>query len=110
VINTSSICGLRALTLGGAAYCASKAGLNALGNMINLEEAKHGIRCTNLCPGEVDTAILDKRAQPPPPEKRAQMAQASDIAEVAVTVAALPARVFIPSITVTGLTTLELSM
>jgi len=110
IINTSSICGLRALELGGAAYCASKAGLNALGNMINLEEGKHGIRCTNLCPGEVDTPILDRRPTPPSAEKRAQMAQPDDIGEVAVTVAALPARVYIPTICVTGITTLELSM
>jgi NAD(P)-dependent dehydrogenase (short-subunit alcohol dehydrogenase family) len=110
IINVSSICGLRALDIGGAAYCASKAGLNALGNMINLEEAKNGIRCTNLCPGEVDTPILDRRPVPPTAERRKQMAMPDDLGEVALMIATLPPRVFIPTITVTGITTLELSM
>ena len=110
VINISSIAGLRALELSGAAYSASKAGLNMIGAQINLEEGKHGIRCTNICPGEVDTPILDKRAKPPPAEARAQMAQPSDLGEVAVMVASMPPRVFIPTITVTGITTLALSV
>ena len=56
-------------------YVVVQFGMNALGDMINLEEHPHGIRCTNICPGEVATEILDKRAEPPPPERRAIMLQ-----------------------------------
>ena len=86
------------------------AGLNALGDLINLEESANGIRCTNICPGEVDTPILDKRAAPPPPDQRAMMAQPEDLAEVAVMLASLPPRVFIPKVVISGITTLALAM
>ena len=84
--------------------------MSALGNLINHEEGKHGIRCTNICPGEVATEILDKRSEPPSQEARARMAQPEDLGEVAVTVASLPPRVFIPEVVVTGITTLDISM
>merc|ERR1712032_360770 len=48
--NVSSIAGMRASVLAGSSYCASKFGMNALGNSINLEESENGIRCTNICP------------------------------------------------------------
>eukprot|EP00756_Hemistasia_phaeocysticola_P048657 Hpha_TRINITY_DN23067_c0_g1::TRINITY_DN23067_c0_g1_i1::g.109294::m.109294 len=110
IINVTSIAGKRASVLAGSSYVASKYGMNGLGNMINLEEGPNGIRCTNICPGEVATEILDKRPVPPPPEKRRQMAQPEDIGECAVLVASLPQRVFIPELTVTGITTLDLAM
>ena len=110
VINVTSIAGLRALPFAGAAYCASKAGMNSLGDMINLEDGPNGIRCTSICPGEVDTPILDKRPVPPPPERRAQMIRAEDLGEVCVMVASLPPRVTIPKIVITGATTLEHSV
>eukprot|EP00039_Didymoeca_costata_P021728 m.345305 g.345305 ORF g.345305 m.345305 type:complete len:243 (-) comp26076_c0_seq1:45-773(-) len=110
IINITSIAGIRATSLAGGSYCASKFGVNALGNMINLEESDQGIRCTNICPGEVDTEILDKRASPPSPEERAKMVHPDDIAKVAVLVATLPQRCFIPNLTITGKTTLDISM
>ena len=110
IINISSIAAIRNTPLSGASYSASKAGVHALGNMINQEEAQNGIRCTTVSPGEVDTPILDRRAQPPPAEKRAQMAQPEDLGEVCTTIAALPTRVFIPHVVVTGITTLAISM
>ena len=79
IINVSSIAGRRALTLSGAAYCAAKRGVNALGEMINLEEHERGIRCTNICPGEVVTEILDKRDAPPSEAQRARMLQPEDV-------------------------------
>ena len=109
VINVSSIAGRRALPLSGAAYCASKFGMNALGDIINMEEAKHGIRCTNICPGEVETEILNKRPVPPTAEHRARMIKPEDVAEMAVAVAALPQRCFVPLLTITGASTLDLA-
>ena len=84
--------------------------MKQLGDMINLEDAPNGIRCTSICPGEVDTPILDKRPVPPPAEKRALMAQPEDVGEVCVMVASLPPRVIIPKIVLTGLTTVDSSV
>lgn len=43
IINISSISGLRAGTLAGAAYSASKHALNALSKVVGPEEEQHGI-------------------------------------------------------------------
>merc|ERR1712113_410196 len=102
------IAGKRASSLSGAAYSASKFGMCALGDTINLEESKHGIRCTNICPGECETEILEKRLVPPTPEHRARMMKPEDVAEMAVSVAALPQRCFVPQLTITGLSTIDL--
>eukprot|EP01062_Namystynia_karyoxenos_P035791 TRINITY_DN26133_c0_g1_i1.p1 TRINITY_DN26133_c0_g1~~TRINITY_DN26133_c0_g1_i1.p1 ORF type:complete len:308 (+),score=83.02 TRINITY_DN26133_c0_g1_i1:96-926(+) len=110
VINITSIAGKRASVLAGGSYVASKFGMNGLGNVINLEEWENGIRCTNICPGEAATEILDRRPQPPPAERRAMMAQPEDVGEIAVLVATLHPRVFIPELTVTGSTTIDLAM
>ncbi|GHU66130.1 3-ketoacyl-ACP reductase [Clostridia bacterium] len=42
---------------GGPAYCASKAGANALMKAIAFEYARKGIRCNSICPGPVATNI-----------------------------------------------------
>ena len=108
IINVTSIAGLRALPLAGSSYCASKFGMNSLGSMINKEESEHGIRCTNICPGEVVTEILDKRQSPPTTKERERMIMPEDVAEIAIMVAKMPPRVIIPSITVTGRSTIDL--
>lgn len=108
IINVTSIAGLRALPLAGSSYCASKFGMNSLGSMINKEESEHGIRCTNICPGEVVTEILDKRQSPPTAKERERMVMPEDVAEIAIMVAKMPPRVIIPSITVTGRSTIDL--
>eukprot|EP00746_Dinoflagellata_sp_MGD_P147395 gnl/MRDRNA2_/MRDRNA2_79742_c0_seq1.p1 gnl/MRDRNA2_/MRDRNA2_79742_c0~~gnl/MRDRNA2_/MRDRNA2_79742_c0_seq1.p1 ORF type:complete len:258 (+),score=56.51 gnl/MRDRNA2_/MRDRNA2_79742_c0_seq1:85-858(+) len=110
IINVSSIAGRRAFALAGPAYCASKFGMQSIGDMINAEEGQNGIRCTTISPGEVDTEILDKRPVVPSAEQRAKMMQSEDLAEMAVTVAALPQRCFVPNITMTGITTLQASL
>jgi len=110
VINISSIAGRRALPLSGAAYACSKFGMNALGDIINLEESKHGIRCTNICPGEVETEILNKRPVPPTAEHRAKMIKPEDVAEMVLAVAMLPQRCFVPEITITGASTIDVAV
>lgn len=42
---------------GGPAYCASKAGANALMKSIAFEYGRKGIRCNSICPGPVSTNI-----------------------------------------------------
>lgn len=100
VINISSIAGLRPSPLGGAAYSASKFGMNALTGVLALEEGKNGIRSTVICPGEAETPILDQRPEPVSAERRAQMLQAEDIAEAALFVARLHPRAHVPELVI----------
>eukprot|EP01123_Difflugia_compressa_P007336 TRINITY_DN2005_c0_g1_i2.p1 TRINITY_DN2005_c0_g1~~TRINITY_DN2005_c0_g1_i2.p1 ORF type:complete len:539 (+),score=119.34 TRINITY_DN2005_c0_g1_i2:259-1875(+) len=100
IINISSVAAKRGLPLGGSAYCASKAAMSALGSTISAELHPHGIRVANICPGEVNTPILDQRAVPPPPEKRVLMLQPEDIAEAVLFVAKLPPRAHVPEMVI----------
>ena len=101
IINVTSVAGVRASVLGGAAYSASKFGAAALSLMVGLEEGENGIRSCNICPGEVNTPILDERPVVPPPEKRAAMLQPEDLAHAALFVATLPRRATVPELTIT---------
>lgn len=44
---------------GGPAYCASKAGANALMKSIAFEYGRKGIRCNSICPGPIRTNITE---------------------------------------------------
>lgn len=44
---------------GGPAYCASKAGANALMKAIAFEYRRFGVRCNSICPGPILTNITD---------------------------------------------------
>ena len=103
IVNISSIAGKRAMRLGGAAYCASKFGMTALGTTVGLEERENGIRVTNIYPGEVNTPILEHRPTPVPAEQKAQMVFPEDIAACVVTIAKLPQRVLVPELVITPL-------
>jgi len=103
IVNISSIAGKRAAKLGGVGYCASKFALTALGTAASLEERPHGIRVTNIYPGEVNTPILELRPTPVPPERKAQMLQPEDVAACVVTIAKLPPRVVVPELVITPL-------
>lgn len=82
----------------GAAYQASKRGILGLSHAIRYEEKEHGIRTCVLCPGLVETEILEKRLVKPPLEYLAKALQVEDIAEVAVAVAKLPPRAAVPEV------------
>jgi NAD(P)-dependent dehydrogenase (short-subunit alcohol dehydrogenase family) len=58
IVNISSIAG-KAFVPNGAAYAASKAGVQALTACMAREVAEHGIRVNAICPGIIDTARLD---------------------------------------------------
>jgi NAD(P)-dependent dehydrogenase (short-subunit alcohol dehydrogenase family) len=92
IININSISGHRASMLGGVAYSASKFALTALSTAVALEEGKHGIRVTSICPGEVDTPLLRRRPVAVSPENLARILQPSDVAEAVLMVACLPPR------------------
>jgi NAD(P)-dependent dehydrogenase (short-subunit alcohol dehydrogenase family) len=92
IINMDSISGMRASVLGGVAYCASKFAMTALSAVVALEEGKNGIRVTAVCPGEVDTPLLDGRPTPLSAEHRSRILHAEDIAAAVLMVACLPPR------------------
>jgi NAD(P)-dependent dehydrogenase (short-subunit alcohol dehydrogenase family) len=98
VVNVSSMAGVRPSILSGPAYSAAKAALNSLTESINLAERRHNIRACTVCPGEVDTPIMELRPYPPSPEARATMLQPEDVAEAILLVAALPQRAAIDQI------------
>lgn len=98
IVNISSTSGKRATKLGGVGYNASKFALTALSIAAANEEGPRGIRITAICPGEVDTPILNNRATPPTAEHRATMLQPADLAATVLLVATLPPRAHIAEI------------
>jgi NADP-dependent 3-hydroxy acid dehydrogenase YdfG len=64
-----------------------------MSHSINAEECMNGIRSSVICPGEVDTPILDRRPRPSTQEERSRMLKAEDVADVIKYVATLPAHV-----------------
>jgi len=95
LIYISSISGM-VPDVSGAAYQASKRGLLGLAHAIRVEEKENGIRTSVICPGLVDTEILEKRPVKPPPEMLAKAMQPEDVAEAILAVAKFPPRVAIP--------------
>lgn len=100
LIFVASDSGLLGNNFAGVAYVASKFGLRGLAQAINAEERQNGIRATTICPGEVNTPILDRRPRPPPPEARQRMLQPEDVAECIALAALLPPRAVIEELTV----------
>jgi NADP-dependent 3-hydroxy acid dehydrogenase YdfG len=101
VIQICSISGMRASTLGGAGYSASKFGQAALGICLGREEGARGIRSTVIYPGEVETPILDARPVPVGPERRAVILQPDDIAAAVRFLVALHPRAHVPELVMT---------
>lgn len=95
LIYIASISGLTP-DVSGAAYQASKRGLLALAHAIRVEEKQNGIRTCVICPGLVDTEILDKRPVKPTAEMLAKALRPEDVAEAVVFVAKLPPRAVVP--------------
>jgi NADP-dependent 3-hydroxy acid dehydrogenase YdfG len=95
LIYISSISGL-VPDVSGAAYQAAKRGLLGLAHAIRVEEKEHGIRTCVICPGLVDTEILEKRPVKPSAEMLAKALQPEDVAEAVLSVAKLPPRAVVP--------------
>jgi meso-butanediol dehydrogenase / (S,S)-butanediol dehydrogenase / diacetyl reductase len=58
IINIASLAGLRCIPAG-AAYCSSKAGLIMLTRQAALDYGPYKIRCNVICPGAVQTPMLE---------------------------------------------------
>src|SRR5206468_5958329 len=95
LIYVSSISGLMP-DVSGASYQASKRGLLGLAHAIRVEEKESGIRTCVICPGLVDTDLLEKRPVKPTPEMLAKALRPEDVAEAVLSVAKLPARAVVP--------------
>jgi serine 3-dehydrogenase (NADP+) len=93
----SSISGL-VPDVSGAAYQASKRGVLGLAHAIRVEERQNGIRTCVICPGLVDTELIEKRPVKPSPEVLATALQPEDVAEAIFFVAKLPSRAVIPEL------------
>ena len=63
-----------------------------MSHTINMQECKSGIRSCVFLPGEVATAILDKRPNPVSVEDKARMVQPEDCADLILYVCGLPKR------------------
>jgi len=101
VIQVCSLSGIRASTLGGAGYSASKFGQAALGLCLGREERERGIRSTVIYPGEVNTPILDARPVPVPQERREAILQPEDIAAAVKFLVELNPRARVPELVLT---------
>jgi NADP-dependent 3-hydroxy acid dehydrogenase YdfG len=101
VIQICSISGIRASTLGGAGYSASKFGQAALGICLGREEGARGIRSSVIYPGEVETPILDARPVPVGAARRAVILQPEDIASAVRFLVELRPRAHVPELVIT---------
>lgn len=100
IINVSSWAGRYETQFTGAAYNASKFGVSALTETLNMEEGANGIRACVVCPGEVATPILKNRPVPPSAEEMAKMVQPEDMGRVIRFIAETPPHVVVNEIVV----------
>ncbi len=96
----NSEAGLRANAKAGLAYVTSKFALAGLAQSLNAEERLGGVRACSIFPGDIDTPLLEKRPSAPPPEARARMLQADDVAACIVLAATLPGRALVEELVV----------
>jgi NADP-dependent 3-hydroxy acid dehydrogenase YdfG len=99
LIYVSSISGL-VPDVSGAAYQAAKRGVLGLAHAVRVEEKENGIRTCVVCPGLVDTEILENRPVKPSAETLAMALQPVDVAEAILSVARMPVRVAVPELQV----------
>ncbi|MFW6333903.1 MAG: SDR family oxidoreductase [Desulfosalsimonas sp.] len=90
VINISSWAGIYNSSVVGPAYNGSKHAMVSITETLNLEECKNGIRACVICPGEVDTPIMEQRPVPPPAEIREKMLKSEDLGRTIKWVAEQP--------------------
>ena len=92
IINISSLAGKNALP-NGAAYAASKWGLNGLTYSVAEELRAHNIRVSVVCPGSVDTEL-----SPHAGKEKAKMLQSEDVAHVVAMLVTQAPRSFVSEI------------
>ena len=98
IINISSWAGRYDSAIGGVAYTAAKRAMLAMTTNVNLEDGRHGVRACAICPAEVTTPLIDKRAQPVPAAVKERMLKPIDLGEAILFVARMPASVCVNEI------------
>jgi len=99
LIYVSSISGI-VPDVSGAAYQASKRGVIGLAHAIRVEEKQNNIRTCVICPGLVNTELLEKRPVKPSAEMLAKALKPEDVAEAILFVAKLPPHAAVPEMQV----------
>jgi 3-oxoacyl-[acyl-carrier protein] reductase len=89
IINIASLAGRNGFA-GGTAYTASKHAVLGFSRSLMLEVRKQDIRVVAICPGSVDTLLMQKQEMLKP--DTARILQPEDVAETVVDVLRLPAR------------------
>jgi NADP-dependent 3-hydroxy acid dehydrogenase YdfG len=84
--------------LSGAAYQASKRGIFGLSHAIRQEEQQNGIRSSVICPGLVNTELVEQRPVKLDPEALAKALRPEDVAEMIVFLAKMPPRMVVPEL------------
>jgi NAD(P)-dependent dehydrogenase (short-subunit alcohol dehydrogenase family) len=91
IINTASFVALLGAATSQIAYTASKGGVLAMTREIAVEFARQNIRANAICPGPVDTPLLQQLMSDPARKQRrmvhipaGRLAQATDIANAAL--------------------------
>jgi serine 3-dehydrogenase len=84
--------------LSGAAYQASKRGVLGLAHAIRMEEKLNGIRTSVICPGLVNTELVEQRPVEVLPEVLAKALLPEDVAETILYISKLPPRAAIPEL------------
>ena len=95
IVNIVSEAGKQASPKAGPGYVMSKFGMAGLTQSINAEERAAGIRACSIFPGDIDTALLDRRPQPPDAAARASMLKPQDVADCVLFCINLPPHVII---------------
>jgi NADP-dependent 3-hydroxy acid dehydrogenase YdfG len=101
IVVVSSFSAWRFVPYAGVAYSASKTALAAICESLNAQEAASGIRACHLCPGDVDTDILEQRPQVPDAEARKLMLTPDDVARAVLFVLDSPPHVRIDELVIT---------
>ena len=102
VVMISSMAAVRPGIMAGAVYSSAKSAARAYMDVLSAEVRQHGVRCTTVLPGEVDTPIMDNRALPPGKEERRLMMQAEDISAAVMMAVSLPQRANVLEIAITA--------
>lgn len=98
VVQISSVAGTRGFA-NGAAYCASKFGMNGLSEVLRIEGKPHGIRVITICPGSVETPLWEPHSST---DERSRMIKPETIAELAAGLLASPRGVDYDPVTLTN--------
>ena len=101
IVVVSSYSAWRFVPYAGVAYSASKSALAAICGSLNAQEAASGIRACHLCPGDVDTDLLEQRPQVPDAAARSRMLTPNDVARAVLFVLDSPPHVRIDELVIT---------